>query len=230
MTAGITERVKLKERSCVCFAPCGEIKHIAVLCGWNMAELLPKLSEELPETLLFSAEADSGRDFTPWAAAAVWEGEPFSGEGQAYLGFLLEDALPHLFEKYGYFDVKDRLITGYSLGGLFSLWASAESGAFGQAASLSGSTWYPDFTAYFATHLPDETKRFYLSLGDREPYGGPPVLRAVGVCTEKIYAILLEKQRDVVFEWNRGGHGKGIENRWRKALRWAANGWKGNKV
>ncbi len=227
MAAGTTEQFTIKERACVCYVPHGETNHIAVLCGWNMRELLPKLAEELPETLLFSAEADGGRDFTPWPAPAVWEGEPFSGEGQAYLRFLLDDALPVLFERYGYFDVPDRLIAGYSLGGLFSLWAAAESGAFGQAASLSGSTWYPDFTAYCEAHLPEETKRVYLSLGDREPFGGPLALRAVGMCTEKIHAILLEKQRDVVFEWNRGGHGKGIENRWRKALRWAANGWKG---
>ena len=64
-------------------------------------------------------------------------------------------------------------------------------------------------------------------IGDREPFGGPPALRAVGACTEELVSVLQEKQRDVVFEWNRGGHHKGIENRWRKALRWAASGWKG---
>ena len=123
--------------------------------------------------------------------------------------------------------VEDRLISGYSLGGLFALWALCESGAFGKAASLSGSTWYPGFLSYFEAHLPDENKKIYLSLGDREPFGGPPALREVGVCTEKLYKILTARQRDAVFEWNRGGHAKGIENRWRKAMRWAAADWKG---
>lgn len=227
---GTIERFTLKGKSCTCFVPSGSLEHIAVLCGWHMEELLHSLAEELPETLFFFAQADGGRDFTPWPAPAVWEGEPFSGEGQAYLDFLLKDALPYLTDKYGHFDVKDRLIAGYSLGGLFSLWASCTSGAFGLTASLSGSTWYPGFTAYFENNLPSEDKHVYLSLGDREPFGGPPALRAVGACTEKICAVLEAKERHVRFEWNRGGHAKGIENRWRKALRWAAVCWKGNKA
>lgn len=227
MAHGITERFTLHGRTCACYVPMGTIQYLAVLCGWHMDEMLSSLSEELPNTLLFFAEADGNRDFTPWEAPSVWDEGVFPGEGHVFLRFLLNDALPYLFEKYGEIPVENRLIIGYSLGGLFSLWASAESCAFGKTASLSGSTWYPGFMTYFKTHFPDEEKHFYFSLGDREPFGGPPALRAVGACTEELVSVLQEKQRDVVFEWNRGGHHKGIENRWRKALRWAASGWKG---
>ncbi len=227
MNQGKTEKFALNGRSCACYVPMGTIKHLAVLCGWHMDETIQKFSEDLPETLFFFAEADGGSDFTPWEAPAVWEGEAFSGEADVYLRFLLEEALPYLFRKYGFIAVEDRLIAGYSLGGLFALWASLESDAFGKTASLSGSAWYPGFTAYIKEHMPSEDKCFYFSLGDREPFGGPPVLRAVGTCTEEIVSVLRENQRDVVFEWNRGGHYKGIENRWRKALHWAAAGWKG---
>lgn len=223
---GVAEQLILNGRTCSCFVPKSGVKHIAVLCGWRMAEMMPALAEEIPETLLFCADADGGRDFTPWPAEAVWEGEPFSGEGENYLRFLTDHALPYLSNKYGVSDAADRLIAGYSLGGLFALWVACETDAFGQVASLSGSTWYPGFIEYVKMHMPRENQRVYLSLGDREPFGGPPVLREVGRCTEELYALLQAAERDVKFEWNRGGHAKGVENRWRKALRWAAADWR----
>lgn len=224
-TNGVVDKFILSGRTCACFVPESGVKHIAVLCGWRMAQMMPVLAEEIPETLLFFAEANGGRDFTPWPAEPVWENEPFSGEAAGYLQFLAEHALPYLTEKYGASDAGDRLIAGYSLGGLFALWAACETGAFGQVASLSGSTWYPGFIEYVKINMLRANQRIYLSLGDREPFGGPPALREVGRCTEELYALLQAAELDVKFEWNRGGHAKGIESRWRKALRWAAGGW-----
>ena len=218
---GKTEEFILAGRKCVCFIPETVVRHAAVLCGWRMAEWLPVLSEEIPETVLFCAEADGGRDFTPWPAEAVWDGDPFYGEAEKYLRFLEQSVMPYLEEHFEITEKKDRMIAGYSLGGLFSIWAACETNLFSQAASLSGSLWYPDFLTYINAHLP-KAEHIYLSLGDREPFGGPPALRAVGKCTEEVYAVLQRENYDVTFEWNRGGHAKGIENRWRKALRHAA--------
>ena len=215
---GKTEQLHLAGRPCACFVPQGEVRRAAVLCGWHMEELLPALAEEAPHTVLFFAQADGGRDFTPWPAEAVWEGEPFHGKATAYLEFLQQSVLPFLAARFGICKKEERMIAGYSLGGLFSLWAACETNLFSQAASLSGSLWYPDFMKYIEKHLP-KAEHIYLSLGDREPFGGPPPLRAVGKCTEAVYALLQQANYDVTFEWNRGGHAKGIENRWRKALR-----------
>lgn len=222
---GKLEQFMLEGRLCACFVPEGKSKKLAVFCGWHMEEMMPALAEEIPETLLFFAEADGGRDFTPWAAESIWENEPFSGGGAEYRSFITETALPYLESRYGLASSAQKAILGYSLGGLFALWALCETEAFTQAATISGSMWYPGFSEYVAEHLPREGQRVYFSLGDREPYGGPPALRAVGVKTEEIYTLLQEKKRDVFFEWNRGGHAKGIENRWRKALRWIRAGW-----
>lgn len=62
---------------------------------------------------------------------------------------------------------------------------------------------------------------FYLSLGDREEFGGPPLLRTVGERTREAVSILSGKGFAVTMEWNRGGHGKGVDARWKKALHWA---------
>ncbi|MBQ2667002.1 MAG: alpha/beta hydrolase [Clostridia bacterium] len=218
---GRTDRFVLAGRDCACYVP-ETVRRVLLLCGWHMEEQLAALAEEIPDTLLFFAEADGSRDFTPWPAAPVWEGEAFTGEAEAYLRFLLGEALPYLQETYGVDAAPGNIgIAGYSLGGLFALWAAC-TGRFGTAMSLSGSTWYPGFLDYVKEHRPPESTKFYLSLGDREPYGGPPILRQVGRCTEDLTDFLQAAGYAVQFEWNRGGHGKGVETRWRKALRWAA--------
>ena len=43
-----------------------------------------------------------------------------------------------------------------------------------------------------------------------------------GDCTRRAHAFYKEKGLDTTLEWNKGGHGKGVDTRWKKALRWAA--------
>ena len=69
-------------------------------------------------------------------------------------------------------------------------------------------------------HPPRPGEKIYLSLGDREEFGGPPLLRTVGDCTRRAHAFYKEKGLDTVLEWNKGGHGKGVDARWKKALAW----------
>ncbi len=222
---GKTEVFCLDGRSCACWVSSDGAQNAAFLCGWNMTSQLPALAQVLPETLLFFAEADGGCDFTPWPAPPVWGEEVYAGGGPAYLRFLKDTAFPYLQAHFAAVDDPARRgIFGYSLGGLFALWALCETDFFGQAASISGSLWYPGFTAYLEQHRPQQA--VYLSLGDREPYGGPPLVRTVGHCTEEATTLLRETAAWVTFEWNRGGHAKGVESRWEKALHWAARNWK----
>ena len=140
---GALHRFSLEGRPCACFAPQEEGPlPLLVLCGWGMEEKLPSLSQELPPALLFFARAEGDRDFTPWPAPGVREGEAFTGEAGAYLEFLTETALPYLEREYGASPRPEgRGILGYSLGGLFALWAQRQGRAFQAAGSLSGSLW-----------------------------------------------------------------------------------------
>ena len=88
---------------------------------------------------------------------------------------------------------------GYSLGGLFSLWALTQAEQFGAGASISGSLWYPEFLKYLENCSAPQDKIVYLSLGDREPLGGLPVMRTVGVCTAKAKEILAAPSCEVFF-------------------------------
>ena len=164
-----------------------------------------------------------GRDFTPWPAPGIREGEAFTGEAGDYLGFLTERALPLLERDFrATAQPQRRGILGYSLGGLFALWAQRQGEVFRLAGSLSGSLWYPGWLGYMEQHPPRPGACVYLSLGDREELGGPPLLRTVGDCTRRAHAFYKERGLDTTLEWNKGGHGKGVDTRWKKALRWAA--------
>ena len=166
----------LEGRPCACCVPQGEGPFpLLVLCGWGLEEKLPLFAQELPPVVLFTAQADGGRDFTPWPAPGVREGEAFTGEAGDYLGFLTERALPLLERDFcAAAQPQRRGILGYSLGGLFALWAQRQGEVFRLAGSLSGSLWYPGWLGYMEQHPPRPGACVYLSLGDREEFGGPP--------------------------------------------------------
>lgn len=44
-------------------------------------------------------------------------------------------------------------------------------------------------------------------------------MRTVGDCTEMAKEILSNHGCKVFFEWNQGGHGKGVTKRWQRAVR-----------
>ena len=140
----------LEGRPCACYVPQGEGPFpLLVLCGWGLEEKLPLLAQELPPVVLFTAQADGGRDFTPWPAPGIREGEAFTGEAGDYLGFLTERALPLLERDFrAAAQPQRRGILGYSLGGLFALWAQRQGEVFRLAGSLSGSLWYPGWLGY----------------------------------------------------------------------------------
>ena len=64
---------------------------------------------------------------------------------------------------------------GYSMAGLFSLWAAYQTDAFAGVAAASPSIWFPDFLQYMKEH-DIRTESVYLSLGDREEKTRNPVM------------------------------------------------------
>ena len=100
---------------------------------------------------------DWGQDLTPWSAPPVFGKRPF-GDGapetlQALMGLIEPDRRTYL--------------CGYSLAGLFALWAACQTDAFAGVVAASPSVWYPDWITYAQEH-PMRTPAVYLSLGDRE--------------------------------------------------------------
>ena len=107
---------------------------------------------------------------SPWKAPAVFGNEGF-GEGAAAT---LTEILSLCRD-----NTKRYYIGGYSLAGLFALWAAYQTDVFAGIAAASPSVWFPGFIEYMKTHS-IRSRRIYLSLGDREEKTRNPVMAEVG--------------------------------------------------
>ncbi len=114
---------------------------------------------------------------------------------------------------------KRYFIGGYSLAGLFALWAVYQTDVFAGAAAVSPSVWFPGFVDYMK-EKEILTGKVYLSLGDREERTGNPVMRTVGRCIREGYEILEKNGVDSVLEWNKGNHFKDPGKRVGKGFGW----------
>ena len=161
------------------------------------------------------------RDFSPWEASAVFGKEGFAGQGLKTLRWLTEECVPHIDRTFG---VKDRehWLMGYSLAGLFALWAAYESDVFSGIVCCSGSLWFPDWDHYVRDHMIQSKCSVYLSLGGKEEKTKNKVMAAVGDRTRVQERLLQEDSmvESVVLEWNAGGHFADAGKRLAKGVKW----------
>ena len=100
-----------------------------------------------------------------------------------------------------------RGIAGYSLAGLFALYAICQTDVFSRVGCMSGSLWFPGFKEYVFSHEPKRCPDcMYFSLGDKESKTRNPVLRNVRQNTEEIHIFYQGKGIDAVFQLNPGNH------------------------
>lgn len=148
------------------------------------------------------------KDLSPWSAPAVFGNEDF-GEGA---NDTLNDILKLCVDMN-----KTYFLGGYSLAGLFALWASFQTDVFTGVAAASPSVWFPGFIEYMKNHKTN-AKSVYLSLGDREEKTKNAVMATVGKCIYEANEILINQGSDVIFEWNSGNHFKDSDIRTAKAF------------
>ena len=168
----------------------------------------------LPFALAAFAVKDWNRELSPWAAPPVFGKLPFGGMAEETLSFILACLLPELRVQLGA-DMKV-CVGGYSLAGLFALWAATETNAFSGVAAASPSVWFPGWMDYVKAN-PIQAKSVYLSLGDKEEQAKNPVMATVGDCIREQYA-LLQADHSVTLEWNPGNHFQDSEKRTARAF------------
>ena len=152
-------------------------------------------------------------DLSPWEAPAVFGKENFGGSAAKTLSELVT-----LCKDKG----KRYFIGGYSLAGLFALWAAYQTDIFKGVAAASPSMWFPGFADYMKKNEL-HTNTVYLSLGDREEKARNPVMATVGDRIREAEALLKEKGVDSILEWNEGNHFKDADIRTAKAFAWVLN-------
>ena len=180
-----------------------------------------------------TAIAQSGRNFlfaaipvkswndelSPWEAPAVWGKESFSGKAADTLRFLTEQVIPTLKQQFALPENVRIILGGYSLAGLFALWASTQTALFSGVAAASPSVWFPGWMK-FEQQYPIQAQCIYLSLGDREERTRNATMAAVGENIRALHRELAERRKSCVLEWNIGGHFKDTDLRAAKAFGW----------
>ena len=157
---------------------------------------------------------------SPWEAPAVWGKQGFGGKAADTLSFLTEQVIPTLKQRFHLPENVKIILGGYSLAGLFALWASTQTDLFYGVAAASPSVWFPGWME-FEQQRPIQTHRVYLSLGDKEERTKNTVMAAVGDNIRTLHSRLAERSTDCTLEWNSGGHFKDVGLRTAKAFRWA---------
>lgn len=181
-------------------------------------------------------------NFSPWCAPRVFAKGPNFGDGaQKTLDTLIDQVIPwtesDLTEPPAY-----RVLVGYSLAGLFSLWAGvsqqvargcqhdataphvdAPATTFQRVGAVSGSFWFPGLLDYVDQQLSGGAvglTHAYLSLGDREARTPNPQIMHVRENAELLASKLESARITSTFELNRGNHFQNVEGRMQKALDW----------
>ena len=168
-------------------------------------------------------------NFSPWCAPRVFAKGPNFGDGaQKTLDTLINQVIPwaesELTDPPAY-----RMLVGYSLAGLFSLWAGLSQACitpiptFQRIGAVSGSFWFPGLLDYVDQQLRGgavSLTHAYLSLGDREARTPNPQIMHVRENAELLASRFESAGLTSMFELNRGNHFQNVEGRMQKALDW----------
>ena len=150
------------------------------------------------------------QDLSPWNTATVFGKEEFGNGAKNTL---------EVIKKLCADTNKYYCIGGYSMAGLFALWAASQTDCFAGIAAASPSIWFPGFLEYLKGQR-IQSDCIYLSLGDKEEKTRNSVMAQVGNCIRQAYAWLNEEGIRCTLEWNTGGHFKDTDLRTARAFAW----------
>ena len=187
----------------------------------SMESEVTAIAQSAHHFLFAAIPVESWNDaLSPWEAPAVWGKQGFGGKAADTLSFLTEQVMPTLKQQFELSENIKIILGGYSLAGLFALWASTQANLFCGIAAASPSVWFPGWMEFEQQH-PMQAQHVYLSLGDKEEHTKNAVMAAVGDNIRTLHSRLIERGADCTLEWNSGGHFKNADLRTAKAFRWA---------
>lgn len=182
------------------------------------------------------------RALMPWADDAVSRDTEVGRHAPDTLRLIERTLLPWLRERFGALPC---IIGGYSLGGLFALWAARNTDAFTAVAAASPSLWINGWGEYAAAHpilSPQATAHhslnttlqistpqhittttpIHLSLGDREEHCRNQRMKRIGDCVRAEHTLLCQQLSPtaVTLRWHEGGHFGAEAERTAEAFAW----------
>lgn len=157
-------------------------------------------------------------DLTPWHDDAVSRKPEVGTRTGETLRYVSESLLRELEKEYGKLPV---ILGGYSLGGLFALWSSAQTDRFTAIAAASPSLWIKDWLDFAKAH-PVKATKVYLSLGDQEEHVKNRSIARVGDSIRGEYELLKSQvgEENCILVWNQGNHFRDGDKRLAAAFSW----------
>lgn len=168
--------------------------------------------------IVFFDTVEWAKALMPWQDEAVSRNEEVGRYASNTLEYIIESLIPWLHERFGKLPC---IIGGYSLGGLFALWAARQSAAFCAVAAASPSLWIKGW-ADFADNRSLNAQLAYVSLGDREEHCRNQRMARIGDCVRHEHLTLANQigSSATTLEWNSGGHFGEEAERTAKAFAW----------
>lgn len=172
-------------------------------------------------SLVAISRLEWNHDMAPWDIPPISEKDsPCTGGANAYLRLLLDKIMPKA-EKTVPGKPSWRGIAGYSLAGLFAVYAIYQTAVFSRIASISGSLWFPGIKDYLFSHTPEEKPEcMYFSLGDRECRTRNKLLKCVQENTKEIKSFYEKQGIYTIFQLNPGNHFKDSTLRTAAGIQW----------
>lgn len=161
------------------------------------------------------------QELSPWPVETVVSREDrFTGGAPQFLPVLTDEIVSQV-EQLLDAQPSWRMLAGYSMAGLFTVWTAHRCDLFTRILSASGSMWYPGWLEYARQHSPAvPLQGVYLSVGDKESTSRNAVLQTVGERTQALAALFAERGVNVKFELNPGNHFKNPPLRVAKGIKW----------
>ncbi len=174
-----------------------------------------------PFMLVAIGGLDWNRELSPWECdGTVRDAEPFGGQAAGFLDELLNRIIPEAESSLPQ-PPTWRGIAGYSLAGLFALWALWQTESFGRVASASGSLWFPGFIDYARENtMPSTPDAVYLSLGKKETKTPNRMMRHVLNDTRAMEELLNNRNIPTTLELNPGNHFAQTDLRMARGIHW----------
>ena len=187
-------------------------------------ELSLEMSMKMPLanlSLVALGGVDWNKELSPWPAPKAFRGgEDFGGGGPDYLREVTEEIIPAVEHRLPALPTC-RVAAGYSLAGLWALYAGYQSRAFTRIVCASASLWYDGFLEFLRTRQPAVLpERVYFSVGDKEKITKNQRLATVEDATRAAADFLASQGVTTTFELNPGGHFVDAETRLARGIEW----------
>lgn len=183
-------------------------------------EIIAQALGNVPFIMVGMRVSDWEKELTTWPDQHISKREGVGLGAEDTLHRLTEQLCPLLRKDFGNIPI---ILGGYSLGGLFSLWATRQTDVFDGIAAMSPSLWIKDWDSYADENVP-HSRVVYLSLGNREENAKNRYIGQVGDRVRREHARLVKNlgEDNTTLVWNQGGHYQQFMERTAAGFTWCA--------